>query len=399
MSGPEAISMLAADDDLLALANSYAKELRQRATEFEEQGFVAPDLAQRLASAGLFRLCNPPQYGGPGRSPTDYAHLVETLSSYDAATGWVVFIGITSAQSAMKLGPQVSQQMLASPTSITAGVFAPLGRAVACVEDGVSGFRLSGRWQWGSGTNNASFVSGGGFVVDAAGDFVQRPDGGPDQRSFFMPAKAIALHDTWHVSGLKGTGSTDFSADNVFVPATMTCDPFAPSSGTEPIHRFPDFAFLGIGIGAVALGLASASLEEFLALANAKKPQGSNRSLAMKTSTQRRVAQASASLRAARLLFHDAIDRAWQQALQGQSPTLSARGDIRLATTYAVNTAAEVIDNLYTLAGGSAVYLKSPLQRHFRDIHVATQHMMVNETSLELVGKILLGVEFNSDQI
>ena len=134
-------------------------------------------------------------------------------------------------------------------------------------------------------------------------------------------------------------------------------------------------------------------------MAREKTPQGSRRTLAMKPATHRRVAQATAQLRSARLYFHDAIHHAWDVTRDQGSPTVEARIDVRLATTHAVNTSVEVIDSLYTLAGGTSVYLRSPLQRHFRDIHVATQHMMVNESTLELVGRIQMGLETNISQL
>lgn len=387
------------DQDVVDIAETFATELKARAAEFEQQGFVSQDLADRLAELGLLRLCNPADYGGPGRSPLDYARLVEALSRYDGSTGWIVFIGITSALAACKLRPETVSGMLADPATITAGVFAPMGRAVACEENGVSGYRLNGQWQWGSGSSNAAYISGGGLVVDAAGEIVMLDNDAPDLRSFVMPTDAIELLDTWHVAGLKGTGSTDFRASDVFVPEHMSCNPFEQHDFSDPIHSFPLFAALGIGIGAVALGLASACMEEFLAVATAKTPMGSARTLATRSATHRRVAEASAKLRSARLFFYDSITAAWAVAQQSNTTTIEARADVRLATTHAVNTAAEVIDSLYTLAGGTSVFLKSPIQRHFRDVHVATQHMMVNEATLELIGRVQLGLEVNTSQL
>jgi alkylation response protein AidB-like acyl-CoA dehydrogenase len=390
---------IAPDEDLVALAQSFGAELTSRAREFEDRGFVSKDLADRLAELGLMRLCNPHAYGGPGRSPMDYGELVETLAQYDGATAWTVFIGITSALSTCQLGPQVASTIFAEPDTITAGVFAPMGRATVCTQDGIPGFRLNGQWQWGSGCHNAAFISGGGFIVDGAGEMLKLATGAPDQRSFFMPIEDVEILDTWHVSGLKGTGSNHFQVSDLFVPEPMTSKPFAMPDDSDPMLRFPLFAALGIGIGAVALGLAAASTTEFLTLAGGKTPMGSAKPLAMKSSTQRAVADASAKLRAARLFFYDAINIGWQQAQQQGAASIAARSDIRLATTHAVSTAVAVIDSLYTLAGGSSVYLSSPLQRHFRDVHVASQHMMVSEATLELVGRIQLGLETNASQL
>lgn len=388
-------SFIADSVDVVALAASFADELSQRAQEFEKQGFVSQDLTDRLAQLGLYRLCNPKAYGGLERSPMDYALLVETLAQADAATAWVVFIGITSALSVTNLSVEVATEMMSDPQTITAGVFAPMGRAVACEKNGVKGFRLSGQWSWGSGSNNARYIGAGGFVVDQAGKIIKLKNGAPDKRTFFLPIADVDLLDTWQVSGLQGTGSTDFRVDDVFVPEFMTFYAANKDAAVSPIFGFPNIGFLGMGIAAVALGIARACLDEFLAMAKEKTPQGSSTALAMKPATHRRVAEAEAKLRSARLFFHHTIDTAWQIAQQSQTAGVDAKRDLRLATTHAVHSAAEVVDSIYTLAGGTSVYLKSPIQRHFRDVHVATQHMMVNEASLELVGRLFVGIDTN----
>jgi len=399
MSGDAIKSYIRSDQDVVEIAQRFGGEISERAAEFEAQGYVSQDLADRLAELGLLRLCNPPAYGGPGRTPVDYGRLVEKLAQYDGSTGWIAFIGITSALAACKLSADTVSTMLADPKAISAGVFAPMGRAVACTEQGIKGFRLNGQWQWGSGSPNAAYISGGGFVVDKAGEIVKNAEGRPDQRMFMMPIQDVELLDTWHVAGLKATGSTDFKASDLFVPEHMVANPFDHNGETDPIHSFPLFAALGIGIGAVALGLAGACIKEFMSVAMAKTPQGSRRTLAMKSATHRRVAEASARLKSARLFFYDAIETAWDITLTTSAPTLESRADMRLANTHAVNTAVKVIDSLYTLAGGTSVYLRSPLQRHFRDVHVASQHMMVNEATLELVGRVQLGLETDTGQL
>ena len=139
MTAKPCVGYIADEEDVVDVAETFAEELLARASEFEDQGFVSQDLADRLAELGLFRLCNPKNYGGPGRSPVDYGRLVEALARYDGSTAWIVFIGITSALSACKLAPEKVAELLADPKAITAGVFAPMGRAVVCREDGEFG--------------------------------------------------------------------------------------------------------------------------------------------------------------------------------------------------------------------------------------------------------------------
>ena len=380
----------------MELARSFEGEIADRASEFEDQGFVSQDLAERIAKTGLYRLCNTPEHGGLGGSPKEYAEVIEHLAQFDASTSWVLFIGMTSALAISNLPDHEVERMNADPAAITCGVFAPMGKAIAAVEGGVEGFRLSGQWQWGSGSRNSKFISAGAFFTDTDGNIQKLESGAPDQRTFFLDSDQVDLLDTWHVSGLKGTGSTDFKVNDVFVPASRVFDAMQEDRPNVPIYRFPLFGFLGIGLAAVALGTAQASLDAVIKIAISKKPQGGKKSLAQRASAQIKIAEAEARLRSARLYVYDAIRAGWDEALESGVPSVEARRDLRLSLTYSVRTCADIISELYTLAGGSSVYLKNPLQRQFRDIHVVTQHMMVNESTLELVGRLMLDQDTNT---
>ena len=159
----------------------------------------------------------------------------------------------------------------------------------------------------------------------------------------------------------------------------------------RPLYRFPLFGFFALSIGAAALGNARAAIDDLVALAASKVGQGSTRTLAERSATQASVAGAEASLRAADVLFHDAIGAAWDAA-QGEEPVpVDLRNGLRLAATHAVRTSADVVRSMYDLGGGTAIYDHSPLQRRFRDAHTATAHFQVNEASRALPGRILLG--------
>ena len=159
-----------------------------------------------------------------------------------------------------------------------------------------------------------------------------------------------------------------------------------------PIYRFPKFALLGIPIGAICLGMAQASITEVLNESKKKTPQGSRRALSLRPSLHIDVAAADTALRAARSLFYETIRQGWQHA-QLAPGSLEDRRQMRTATVHAVNTSIDVIDRMYTLLGGTSVYETSCLQRHFRDVHVASQHMMVGEPVMELAGRVMLGLD------
>jgi len=386
-------------ESLTELLRPFAEEAGLRAQEFEEQGFISQDFADRLAETGLFRLCNVSDLGGLDGSAMDYARVTEMMAEQDASAAWVLFIGITSALSHTNLNPEEIKAVFKRGRAITAGVFAPMGRAIPTVQDGEEGFLLSGQWQWGSGIRNSGFVSAGGFVVDETGDLLKDEAGRPDQRSFLLDVSDVEILDTWDVSGLKGTGSADFRVENLFVPVRRTFTLSSEGPDNRPVSRFPVFGFLAIGITAVALGIAKAAIAELTDIAKAKTPQGSRKTLALRSTTQIRLATSHARLKAARLLVFSEIESLWQEAESDREVGVEARRDLRLALTYAVQECADIVRDMYTLGGGSSVYSKNLLQRHFRDIHVVQQHMMVNENTLELVGRLFLDIDVSTEQL
>jgi alkylation response protein AidB-like acyl-CoA dehydrogenase len=207
------------------------------------------------------------------------------------------------------------------------------------------------------------------------------------------PRSEIEFLDTWHVSGLCGTGSTDFVMKDLLVP-----EPRAGGIGSDgplerPLYAFPQFGLLAMGIAAVTLGLARAAIDCLVEIAGGKTPSGSSRSLAQRPAAQADVARAEAALRAARAFYYESIERAWEAAVADGAISVEHRRDVRLSTTHATRESAAAVDLMYHLGGGSSVYRTSPLQRIFRDVHVATQHMMVSPATLELTGRLFLGLD------
>jgi len=286
------------------------------------------------------------------------------------------------------LAPEAAREIFHRPDVLLGGVFAPQGRAVATQ----AGFRVSGRWAWGSGTQNADWVMGGCRVIHD-GEMLRARSGAPLSRMMIAPVEEIEFFDTWYASGLCGTGSTDFAMNDLFVPERRAAGLGVDGPLARPLYAFPQFGLLAMGIAAVAMGLARAAIDELVDLAAAKTPQGSSRSLAMRPAAQSDVARAEALLRSSRAFAYEAIERAWEAARADGEIGTEHRRDLRLATTHATRASAAAVDLMYELGGGTSVYRRSPLQRIFRDVHVATQHMMVSPATLELTGRLFLGLE------
>jgi alkylation response protein AidB-like acyl-CoA dehydrogenase len=206
-----------------------------------------------------------------------------------------------------------------------------------------------------------------------------------------LPKEQLTVLDTWHTLGLRGTGSHDALAEDVFVPAGRAFSLFAGPVVDRPLYRFPIFGFFALSIAAAALGNARGTLDDFAELAVGKVGLGSTRTLAERSPTHAAVAEADAALGAARALFYDAIDRAWQAAQRTDPVSIELRNGLRLAATHATRTSADVVRALYDLGGGSVIYDSAPLQRRFRDAFTATAHFQVNAASRELQGRVLLG--------
>jgi len=374
---------------ILSIARGFSDEIARRADEFEAERRMPADLARRLAEAGLFRLVVPKVYGGIEAHPSEYVRVLEQVSRADGSAGWCVMIAAATAALAGVLPERVARQIYASnPRVITGGATAPTGTAVA--DNG--GWRINGRWQWGSGTQNCDWITAG-VIVHEGGKPRMLPSGDPEIRLAILKASQVKILDTWYASGLRGTGSHDFEVRNQLV-----ADEFAPQMGAmqrvvdRPICLFPFWGLLAMGVCSVALGIARRAIDEFVALACAKTPAWERRKVAETSRAQSQVALAEAALRSARAFLFATIDAAWEIATTGNPPTVEARRDLRLAAANAAWQSAHAVDLMYNAGGGTSVFASSALQRCFRDVHVVTQHRMVNEAMFEHTGKLYLGI-------
>ncbi|MEC8047177.1 MAG: acyl-CoA dehydrogenase family protein [Pseudomonadota bacterium] len=373
---------------LLNNAQRLSKSFALRSAEFEQARRLPADVSDAMAKAGIYRMFVPQSLGGSETSPLVSSQVFETLAQGDAACGWVAFIAATSGSSLARIETSAAKQMFASPQTMLAGVFAPNGKAVKSGED----YILNGQWQWGSGTQNADWVLAGSMVIDPE----QPADAKPRAHMCLVPKDAIEFLDTWHSTGLRGTGSTDFKLTDHRVPSAHIVGLEVRKMPDTPLFQFPNFTLLALGIGAVSMGIARAALNEFVGLAQQKKRISSSSTIAERSHTQMQIATAEAKLRSARAFYYDSVEQAWARALAGDTVDVDQRRNLRLATTHAVMASAEVVDCAYNLAGGVSVYQSSNLQRHFRDIHVATQHIMVAPSTLETTGRLFLGLPTNT---
>jgi indole-3-acetate monooxygenase len=347
------------------------------------------ELSARLIDTGICRACVPAAYGGADIHLLELIDAIEELAYHDGSTAWCGMIAATTSLTAAFLPAAFAKEIYGDPRAVTGGYALP--SATARPVDG--GLVVDGRWSWGSGTFHCTFIGGGCWIVDERGERRPRTDGLLAPFVFFERDQVVLL-DTWRVSGLKGTGSTDFAVHEVFVPEGrwVQLNTAVPVVDT-PMARFPFLGALALGVCAVALGLARRAQDELVAIAGGKRPVQSTRTLAERPVVQAQVAHAEAKWRSAMAFVRDAVGQAWDEAAAGGELTAEHRRLLRLAATNATWTCAEAVDLAYHAAGGSSIHESSPLQRVFRDVHVVTQHGMVAERMYEPLGRMAFGLD------
>jgi indole-3-acetate monooxygenase len=263
------------------------------------------------------------------------------------------------------------------------------GRAVAVA----GGYRVSGKWSFASGCRHATWLGPSCAVVEADGTPCRLPDGEPDVRTFLLPATAATFEDIWHVSGLCGTASDAFLLHDLFVPEALAPRQVAAARREPgPLYRFPLWSLYASGFASVALGTARAMLDAFIRLAREKTPRLLRNTLRENATVQSQVARAEVEWRAARTFLHAMLDDAWEEAQRGELPP-ERLALLRVAGTDAIHRAARVADNVYQLAGATAIFERGPYARRFRDIHAIMQQIQARQAHYESVGRYFLGLD------
>jgi alkylation response protein AidB-like acyl-CoA dehydrogenase len=272
-----------------------------------------------------------------------------------------------------------------------------------------AGYRVSGSWSFGSGCMEATWLTGTCSVYD--GDAPHLGSNGlPEKRWFLFPVDECQILDTWHVTGLRGTGSRDFAVSDVFLPR---CRSLPNSYYAETRERGPLYVFGAVAdradsspsyraspwrgfaaiASAVSLGIARGALDAFVELAASKRPQGSKTLLRDDPLAQSQLGQAEATLRSARALVYETVRESWQGVLDTGAASEAGRVTQNLAGTHAAILSSNVVDTVWHLAGTSGIREGNPLERRFRDVHVARQNVAVSPASYGVAGRMFLNCE------
>jgi len=379
-------------ESIIDSAKDWSDRLPRLAGQFEEEGKLSATIAAEFGQAGFFRMLVPAVYGGLQVHPLEFIEVLKLIAMGDGSAAWNVMIGATTGLLSASLPEQGAREIYASDAQVlSVGVTAPAGRA-----DRIEGgYRVTGRWPFGSGCQNAQWISGGCFVYEH-GESAKDTKNQAEVRLMIFSADQVNIENTWDVVGLRGTGSHHFSVKDVFVPDRRTVLIGGRANISEPLYQFPLLGLLALGVASVALGIGFRALDEFSQLAVTKQPTGASRKLAERGAVQASVARSLADLRSAEAFMKEAVNNAWDYAEQGDPLDAALKSALRLAAANGTHSAVAAVDRLYDAAGGSAIYMDSPLQQCFRDVHVVTQHIMVANPIYEVVGRVHLGLPARS---
>ena len=342
-----------------------------------------------LRDADILQMSTPRSVNGAEVDEATAVLVVEELSRQDGSVGWNVMVASNTATIASYLPTAGLREVYrGGPSAIIAGALLPKGAASPVP----GGYRLTGRWTMASGCHQADWLVACSTVMND-GSPRTRADGKPEVRTFFVPMTECRIIDTWYTTGLRATGSHDCEVTDVFVPESRTFQVVFAGNREPGTLLVMDFAAYAVArVAAVALGIARDAIESFVALARTKTPAAGTSTLATQHTTHARVGRAEAMLRAGRALLNETVRAisytpTWSVPLSDED-----RAAIRLAGAHAAQSAVEVVDIMFGAAGTTGIYATSRLDRCFRDVHVAAQHINVAPSNIEMAGQFLLGL-------
>jgi len=357
--------------------------IAEHAAQADRDRRLPAALVEPLRSAGAFRLTTPAEYGGFELRLRELVEVYEAFGAIDASVAWNVWNGSCGFSAAL-LDPGAVDEIWGGADPIIANSARPAGQARVDGDHLV----LSGRWDIVSAIDVADWAVLFGMVMD--GEAPAMVDGHPDVRAFFVRRDQYEVLDTWHTTGMRGTGSNTVVVDGARVPSHLAVSPFAPARIDAPRYRIPAFTIASLGAAPIVIGIAQATIDAVLALAPTKGTDN-GQPLATRPHAQHELAAAQVALDAARLLLRDAAARIDDAADAGEPVTELLRARLRAAISHAAITVRTVLGTCQRLASSTAIYVDQPIERLLRDGSTATQHMILAETHLDIYGRLLLG--------
>ena len=356
------------------------------ADDIERTRRLTPAVTKALIEHGLYRALLPQSLGGAEAPLEIFMQMQEVVAKADASTAWCLGQCAVCAMIAAYLEPEVANEIFNTPPGILA--WGAIAHEVKVVP---GGYMASARWDFASGSRQASWLGAHVRIVEADGTPRKKRDGSSEIRTILFPVASAKMYDVWDVIGLKGTGTDSYSVENLFIPdkfAALRDDQTAVRE-KGPLYKLTTNMVFSMGFAATSLGVARATLDAATDLARTKLPQGLA-AMRENNAVQGLIGRTEASLRAARAYIYATAADVWRD-LEGGSPITEAhRIAIRIAATWTIHQAASVVDTAYHMAGATAVFAANPFERRFRDMHAIAQQIQARDTHYEDAGRAIL---------
>ena len=361
-------------------ARDLAPMIAAAAEEHDRTRQLTKPVVKALVDGGFFSMLKSKSVGGMELRPSIFAQVTEALAYADGSTGWVVCQSNGCSTASAYLAPNIAEEMFGRPDGILA--WGPPGSQYEAIPV-EGGFRVTGRWRFMSGSQNATWL---GAHMRVAGT--------KEVKTFLYPKSSATLHDIWHTLGLRGTASNEYSVDNLFIPHERGIyrDGARDRRSDSPLYRFTSTQLYSIGFGGVALGIARGTMDAFLGLPREKTRLGAGKPMVENNVIQSHVAQSEAKWRSARYFLHAAADEALETIEERGEMAMDQRTRLRLASTWAIQSSREIVNTLFHDCGAMAVFEENPFERRLRDIDTVAQQGQGRILHYETVGQVMLGV-------
>ena len=376
--------------DPLARARDLGPAIAGAADEIERTQAIPKSILAQIHEARLARMLLPLSVGGDQVEPWTYLRAIEEISRHDGSVGWNLFVANSAALIAPFIPLETARTIYADPRTIIS--WGPPNQHQARAVPG--GYQVSGEWHFASGSRQANWMGAHCQVVEPDGSLRLNRFGRPTTRTLLFRKEHTEQIRDWNTIGMRGTASEGYRVTNLFVPEAYSGTREDPSlrRDTGPLYAFTMQGLYAVGVASVAFGIARAMLDAFISLASEKTPRGLHR-LADSPVVQAEIARREANLGAARAWLVEILKDIWAEADDVAPIDLDARVRVRLGCAHAIHTAVEIADTVYKAAGTSAIFLGTPFERRFRDIHTLSQQIQSREAHFETVGRVM----FNGD--
>jgi alkylation response protein AidB-like acyl-CoA dehydrogenase len=378
--------------DLVGRARALAPLIARDADEIERTRRLTPAVTQALIENELYRALLPKSLGGAEAPLEAFMQMQEEIAKADASTAWCLGQCSVCAMTAAYLDPDPANEIFnVAPGILAWGAIAHEVQAVP------GGYKATARWDFASGSRQASWLGAHVRVNEADGTTRKKPDGSPEIRTILFPVSSATMYDVWDVIGLKGTGTDSYSVENLFIPDQFAALRDTPTALREkgPLYKLTTNMVFSMGFAATSVGLARAMLDAVIELSRGKTPQGL-KAMRENNAVQGKIGRTEASLRAARAYLYATAAEVWRDLVRGEPITEEHRIALRIAATWTIHQSAAVVDTAYHMAGATAVFAANKFERRFRDMHTIAQQIQARDTHYEDAGKAILSANLGT---